>query len=241
MSGHSKWAQIKRQKAVADKKRGNLFTKLGNAITVAAKQGGKDPDSNFKLRIAIEKAKSANIPNENIERAIKRGGGELEGVTIEEVIYEGFGPAGIALIIEATTDNKNRTTSSLRSILTKHQGNLGSSGSVMWMFDKKGVIRILKNNITNKDELELKLIDAGAEDIIEEEEGFTIYTKPEELPQMKKTIETEKIPLASAEIELVPKNKIKIENESTKKKINQLFEELETNDDINNYFTNADL
>lgn len=241
MSGHSKWAQIKRQKATTDKKRGNLFTKLGNAITVAARQGGEDPDSNFKLRLAIEKAKAANMPNENIERAIKRGMGELEGVTLEEIIYECFGPGGMAIVVESTTDNKNRTTSSLRSILSKYQGNLGGSGSVMWMFDKKGVVRILKSKVANKDELTLKLIDAGVEDIIEEEEGFTIYTKIDDLPKIKEFIEKENITPESAEIELVSQNKIKIKDESIKKKINQLFEELEADDDINNYFTNADL
>lgn len=241
MSGHSKWAQIKRQKAVTDKKRGNLFTKLGNAITIAAKQGDPNPEINFKLRMAIEKAKAANTPNENIERAIKRGNGELEGVVIEEVVYEGFGPAGTALIIEATTDNKNRTTASLRNILTKYQGNLGSSGSVRWMFDKKGAIRIIKDKIINKDELTLKLIDAGVEDIVEEEEGLTVYTTAEELLRIKKLIEKEGIVPESAEIELVPQNKTKIEDESVKVKINKLFEELEAHDDINNYFTNADL
>lgn len=241
MSGHSKWAQIKRQKAVTDKKRGNLFTKLGNAITIAAKQGDPNPEINFKLRMAIEKAKAANTPNENIERAIKRGNGELEGVVIEEVVYEGFGPAGTALIIEATTDNKNRTTASLRNILTKYQGNLGSSGSVRWMFDKKGAIRIIKDKIINKDELTLKLIDAGVEDIVEEEEGLTVYTTAEELLRIKELIEKEGIVPESAEIELVPQNKTKIEDESVKVKINKLFEELEAHDDINNYFTNADL
>jgi YebC/PmpR family DNA-binding regulatory protein len=241
MSGHSKWSQIKRGKAVADQKRGNLFTKLANAITIAVKQGGKDQNSNFKLRLAIEKAKSANMPNNNTERAIKRGSGELEGIMPEEIIYEAFGPNGIAIIIEATSDNKNRTTSSIRNILMKHRGNLGNSGSVMWMFDKKGVLRILKNNIKNKEAFELKIIDAGADDIIEEEEGFTIFTKVEKLAHLKKLIEKENIILESAEIELVPQNKIIIKNESTKNKINKLLEELEKNDDVNNYFTNADL
>jgi len=241
MSGHSKWSQIKRQKAVADQKRGNLFTKLANTITIAVKQGGKDQNSNFKLRLTVEKAKSANMPNNNIERAIKRGSGELEGITLDEIIYEAFGPNGIAIIIEATTDNKNRTTSSIRNILTKYQGNLGNSGSVMWMFDKKGVIRILKNNIKNKEDFELKIIDAGADDIIEEEEGFTILTKVEMLALIKELIEKENIILESAEIELIPQNKTIVESESIKNKINKLLEALEENDDVNNCFTNADL
>jgi len=241
MSGHSKWAQIKRQKAVTDNKRGSLFTKLGNAITITVKQSGKDPEINFRLRMAIEKAKAANMPNDNIDRAIKRGGGEIDGINIEEVIYEGFGPAGTALVIETTTDNKNRTTSSIRNILSKYQGNLGNSGSVMWMFEKKGVIRVLKEKISNKDELTLKLIDAGAEDIDEEDEGLTIYCPANNLLKIKGILETEKIIPESADIELVPHNKIKIEGESTKNKLNKLFEELEEDDDINNYFSNADL
>jgi len=241
MSGHSKWSQIKRQKAVADQKRGNLFTKLANAITVAVKHGGQDTSSNFKLRLAIEKARNANMPNQNVERAIKRGSGELESTTLEEVIYEAFGPNGIAIIIEATTDNKNRTTGSIRNILSKYQGNLGNSGSVMWMFDNKGVIRILKNNIKDKENFSLKIIDAGAEDIIEETEGFTILADLDKLSLLKDLIEKETIKVESAEIELVPKNKVTIDNKSTKNKINKLLEELEDNDDINNYFTNADL
>jgi len=244
MSGHSKWSQIKRQKQSADQKRGNLFTKLSNAITVAARQGGGDQSTNFKLRLATEKAKQANMPNENIERAINKGAGSLESIKIEEVIYEGFGPEGIALVIEALSDNKNRTTSEIRNILTKYGGNLGNAGSVLWMFEQRGVLRISReilDTIKDKQDLELKIIDAGAQDFEEEPEGLVIYTKPELLHQVKDYLENKNITFETTEVELVPKNKTKIENETTKEKLNNIYSELEENDSINNYYTNAEI
>lgn len=241
MSGHNKWSQIKRQKAVTDQKRGSLFTKLAKAIAVATKQGGKDLTSNFKLRLATEKAKTANMPNDNIERAIKRGSGELEGATIEEIVYEGYGPGGIALIISSATDNKNRTSSNIKRILSKYNGNLGGSGSVAWMFDTKGVIRVLKDAINDKEKFELKVIDAGAEDIAEEEEGYIIYTRINDLPKLKTIVEKEGIKIASSEIEMVPHDLIEIKEGSDKKKMLHLLEELELDDDVNNFFTNANL
>ena len=243
MSGHSKWSQIKRQKQSTDQKRGNLFTKLGNAITVSARQGGGDPASNFKLRLAIDKARQANMPHENVERAIKKGTGALEGAKIEEVTYEGFGPGGTAFIIEALTDNKNRTTAEVRNILTKYGGNLGGSGCVLWMFEPKGVIRISRqalDALNNKDDLELKIIDAGALDLAEETEGLVIYTKPEALHAVKGFLEKQNIKLETAEIELVPKNKVKVESENTKQKLDSLGSEFEENENINNYYTNAE-
>lgn len=241
MSGHSKWSTIKRAKAVTDQRRGNLFTKLSNNITIAAKQGGGDPDMNFKLRLAMDKAKAANMPNDNIERAVKRGTGELKDMVLEEIVYEGFGPSGLALIIITTTDNKNRTASSVRATLTKYDGNLGNSGSVMWMFDQKGVIRILKEHIKNKDEFELNIIDHGAEDIEEEEEGFTVTCQVAEFKKLKDYIESQAIPMESAEIELVPKDKVVVTDEKIKNKMEKIFEELEENDDVSNYYTNADI
>ncbi len=241
MSGHSKWSQIKRQKAVTDGKRSNLFTKLGNTIAVAVKEGGKDPDSNFRLRMAIDKAKASNMPNDNIKRAIKRGAGEIEGVIIEKVVYEGFGPAGVAIIIEATTDNKNRTAAAIRNILTKHGGNLGGNGSVAWMFDKKGVLRVANEDVVDKDALELSLIDAGADEIITEDEGMLIYAPAQQLPAFKKTLGKQNITPASAETELVPQNKIIIKNTTDQKKLEKIFDELENDDDVSNYFTNADV
>lgn len=241
MSGHSKWSQIKRQKAVTDGKRSNLFTKLGNTIAVVVKEGGKDPDSNFRLRMAIDSAKASNMPNDNIERAIKRGAGELDGATIEEVVYEGFGPAGVAIIIETTTDNKNRTAAAVRGILAKHGGNLSGIGSVMWMFDKKGVLRVANENITDKDALELLLIDTGADDIITEDEGILIYTPAQKLPDCKKVLEQQNITLASAEMEMIPQNKIAVKEQNDQKKLEKIFMELESNDDVSNYFTNASI
>ncbi|MDP2685184.1 MAG: YebC/PmpR family DNA-binding transcriptional regulator [bacterium] len=241
MSGHSKWSTIKRAKAVTDQRKGSLFTKLSKNITIATKQGGGDPEMNFKLRLAIDKAKSANMPHDNINRAIKRGTGELKDIILEEVIYECFGPNGIAIIIQATTDNKNRTASVIRSTLTKHQGNLGNSGSVMWMFDQKGVIRILKDDIKYKNEFELSIIDKGAENIEEEEEGFTITSSLEHFKKLQEYIEKQSIPFESAEIEMVAKDKINIEDEKIKNKIEKIFEELENNDDVSNYYTNANI
>ncbi|MDD5039538.1 MAG: YebC/PmpR family DNA-binding transcriptional regulator [Patescibacteria group bacterium] len=240
MSGHSKWRQIKRQKAVTDNKRGNLFTKLANGISIAAKRGGKDPTMNFQLRMAIDKAKAGNMPNENIERAIKRGAGELAGAAIEEVTYEGFGPGGTAIIIQTATDNKNRTAGTIRSTLTKFGGNLGGSGSVQWMFQQRAVIRIAREQITDRDALELALIDAGADDIADETEGITVYASPERFAGIKAALEQSNIQTASADIELVPQNKVALPNERAAERLNELLEELEQNDDVSNYFTNAD-
>jgi len=240
MSGHSKWSQIKRQKAVSDQKKGNIFTKLGNAISIAARHGGKDPSMNFHLRVAIDTAKAANMPNDNIDRAVARGVGEVEGMTLEEVTYEGFGPHGVAIMIDVTTDNKNRTAPEIRSILAKYNGSLGNAGSVAWMFNKKGVIRVLKNTIKDKDDFTLKIIDAGAEDISEEEEGITILTQPQDLQKANTAIQQLGLTPVSTAIEMVPTNKVKLPNDSAKESLTKLLEELDTNDDVNNYFTNAD-
>ncbi len=241
MSGHSKWSQIKRQKAATDKKRGGLFTKLANAITIAAKQGGGSPEQNFKLRLAVERAKSANMPNDNIERAIKRGTGELSGTAIEEIIYEGYGPSGTAIVIESATDNRNRTTAVIRSILSKYQGKLGSTGNVLWMFTRQGVLCVEKSVIPDKESFMLEIIDAGADDIQEAPEGFTIITAPEKLQAVQTYLENKKIPIVSANIELVPKNKLAITDTAVINKLQGLFEELESSDEVNNFFSNADL
>jgi YebC/PmpR family DNA-binding regulatory protein len=222
MSGHSKWSQIKRQKAVADKKKGNVFTRLGKAVTIAAKQGGADPNMNFKLRLAIEKAKGANMPNDNIDRAIAKGAGGDGEIALEESVYEGFGPEGVAIIIEATTDSKNRTTSELRNIFSKHQGNMGNSGSVGYLFSKKGVLRVLKNQVPNKDDFELKLIDCGAEDIIEEEEGFVVYTAPNDLIKIKDCLEKMSVSMESSDIELIPLTRVSLSGEQAKEKLSKL-------------------
>lgn len=241
MSGHSKWAQIKRQKAVSDQRRGNLFTKLANAVSVAARHGGKDPSMNFRLRMAIDKAKASNMPNENIERAIARGAGEIEGVTIEEVTYEGFGPHGTALIIDVTTDNKNRTASEIRSILAKYGGTLGNTGSVGYLFSRKGVIRLPKTGITDKDDFTLKIIDAGADDISEEEEGFTVYTAPTDLQKISQAIEQAGFTPESTGLEMIPLTRMTLPDDAAKEQMNKLLEELEASDDVSDYYTNAEL
>ncbi len=240
MSGHSKWSTIKRQKGAADQKRGALFTKLGNNITIAAREGGGDAEMNFKLRLAMDKAKAANMPKENIERAIKRGTGELAGDGIEEIVYEGFGPEGVAIYIEALTDNKNRTVANIKHILSKYGGNLGGPGSVAWMFDRKGVIRILSEDLEiSEDDLSLKAIDAGAEDIVSEEDGIIIYTAPEKLEAVKKLLEKSGVKISFAETEFVPQDKVVV-SEAAKSNLEKLYEELEENEDISNYYTNEE-
>jgi YebC/PmpR family DNA-binding regulatory protein len=236
MSGHSKWATTKRQKGVADAKRGAIFTKLGNAITVAVKLGGPDPESNFKLRLAIDSAKSANIPKDNIERAIKRGTGELGGGIIESITYEGFGPGGSAFMIEALTDNRNRTSSSVKHILTKHGGSLGGPSSVAWLFEQKGIIRI--ENIDEN--LELELIDQGVSDTRKEEGGVSIYTQPGDLKKIKDFLEQKNIKVEYAEIEYVAKEK-KLISSDQKETIQKLFDELDEDEDVNNFYTNAEI
>jgi len=237
MSGHSKWSTIKRQKGAADAKRGALFTKLGNAITIAAKEGGGDIDSNFSLRLAIDKAKSANMPKDNIERAIKRGTGELDdGKKIEDITYEGFGPDGIAFMIEALTDNRNRTSSSMKHILTKYGGSLGGPNSVAWMFNQIGIIRINKIN----EDLELELIDAGATDIKKDEDGVAVFTKPNDLKKVKSFLEQKQINVEYAEIEQIPKDSVNISDE-IKEKLEKIFAELDEDGDVNNYYTNAEI
>ncbi len=236
MSGHSKWSKIKRQKGSADSKRASLFTKLAKNITLAAKQGGGDPEMNFKLRLAMDKAKAANMPKDNIDKAIKRGTGELAGGIIEEITYEGFIPGGVAIIIKALTDNKNRAVSSIKHILTKYDGNLSGPNSVAWMFDQRGVIRL--SNITNKEEVELKAIDAGADDIIEENHDLTIYTTPNNLPTVKENLEKQGIEVEYAETEMVAKDKLDISSEQ-KLKLEKLFAELDENEDVDDYYTNS--
>jgi YebC/PmpR family DNA-binding regulatory protein len=257
MSGHSKWSQIKRGKEIADKKKGAIFSKLGNAISIAAKEGG-DPEMNFKLKMAIEQAKAANMPKDNIERAIKRGTGEIKGAKIEEITYEAFGPGGIPLIIEVVTDNKNRAVAELKRILNKYDGKLAGTNSVLWMFDHKGIMRIEMRIIcelyANKEEGELKLIDMGAEDVIEEDDELIIYTKPEDLEKLKKNLKKEGLEVEYSGIEYIPKEKMTlsgssrglraerggrgISDEKIKEKIEKLFNELDEAEDVGDYYSN---
>jgi YebC/PmpR family DNA-binding regulatory protein len=238
MSGHSKWSKIKRAKGASDAKRGAMFTKLGNLIAIAAREKGGDPDTNFALRMAIDKAKAANMPKENIERSIKRGTGELEGGRIEELYYEGFGPINSQFIVKALTDNKNRTAANVRSIFTKFGGSLGS---VMWNFEQKGVINItleaIKEAGLSWDDIELGLIDSGAQDILKEEEGITVFTKIEDLQAVKKFLEDKAIETESADNEYMAKEEIEVPQEN-KDKIEKFVEALENNEDVSDYYSN---
>ena len=237
MSGHSKWHKIKHDKGSADAKKSSLFTKSGQAISIAARQGGGDIETNFNLRLAVEKAKQANIPKENIERAIKKGTGETQGDEIEEIIYEAFGPGNSAILIQALTDNKNRTVSSLRRIFNKFGGNLGGQNSVKWMFEQKGVVRIEKKEDLDLEELSLQAIDYGADDIKIEEEGLTIYTKIENLEKIKNSLENKEIDLVSVGLEWIAKDLIEI-NQPLQNRIGEIFSELDEDPDVEDYYSN---
>jgi YebC/PmpR family DNA-binding regulatory protein len=238
MSGHSKWATIKRAKAITDAKKGKAFTKVAKNITVAVRTGGgADPAFNFQLRMAIDKAKEVAMPKDNIERAIKRGTGEGKEA-IESVVYEGYGPASSAIIVEAITDNKNRTLQAVRQIFQKHNGRMGEQGSVAWMFESKGQILIEKQKGT--DELPLELIDQGVEDVKESPEGLEIYTLPLDLEKIKKFIEDKGIKIASSEVIMKPNQGLDV-SESDNEKIQGLISALEDDDDVVNVHTNVNV
>lgn len=239
MSGHSKWETTHRQKEAVDAKRGNLFTKLSKNISLAAKKGG-DLTSNFSLRLAIDKAKEANMPKDNIEKAIKRGTGEIEGLAYEGVFYEGFGPSGVALIIEGVTDKKNRTTPEVKSILTKYGGSLGAQNSVSWMFNHQGVIRIESTEIKDKDALTLELLENGAVDVLEEDNGLTIYCAFEDFEKLKKFLESQNIKPSYAEVEWIAKDKVSLSGEALAT-VNKVIASLEENEDINEVYSNLSL
>ncbi|MBI5665519.1 MAG: YebC/PmpR family DNA-binding transcriptional regulator [Nitrospirae bacterium] len=241
MSGHSKWAGIKHKKAIVDAKRGKAFTKVSKEITVAAKIGGGSPDMNARLRLAIEKAKEVNMPADNIKRAIMKGTGELPGVVYEETTYEGYGPGGVALIIEVMTDNKNRTVGEIRHTLTKHNGNMGETGCVSWMFKKKGYILVDKKAL-DEDTLMTYALDAGAEDFKNDpgEENYEITTAPMDFNTVKEALEKNNIKLSHAEVTMVPQNYIKLEGKEAEKML-RLMEALEDHDDVQNVYANFDI
>jgi YebC/PmpR family DNA-binding regulatory protein len=239
MSGHSKWHSIKHKKAAADAKRGNIFTRLIKEITVAARLGGGDPDGNPRLRLAIQRAKDANMPNDNINRAIKKGTGELPGVTYEEACYEGYGPGGVAVLVEAMTDNKNRTVSDLRSIFSKQGGNMGESGCVAWMFHKKGLILVGRDQI-DEDELLDVALDAGAEDVTTEESGYEVVTTVENFEAVKQALDKREIKPSLAEITMVPQTTIKLEGKTAKQML-QLMDKLEDHEDVQQVYANFDI
>ncbi|MFA6105681.1 MAG: YebC/PmpR family DNA-binding transcriptional regulator [Patescibacteria group bacterium] len=243
MSGHSKWHNIQERKGKQDARRSGQFTKMAKSITVAAQKGGGDITMNFSLRLAVEKSKAVGMPKENIERAIKRGTGELkDGIQMEEALYEGFGPAGVAILIKVVTDNKNRAISDVKHILNEHGGNMGSAGSVQWMFQQWGII-VLKNEEMAKlglrDEAELALIELGAEDIQNGEEGeIEVKTKVEHFQKLLLALKEKNIEIKDSGLKLIAKDLITVD-EATEKKLNDLFGAFEENDDVEDYFTNA--
>jgi YebC/PmpR family DNA-binding regulatory protein len=237
MSGHSKWAQIKRQKGVADARRGQLFTKLTREIIAAVRQGGANPESNFQLRLAVQKARDNNMPSDNIERAIKRGSGEAGAAALTEVKFEGYGPSGIAVVVETLTDNRNRTVQDVRRLFTRHGGNLGESGCVSWLFKSRGVITV-ESNTSDADEIALMAIDAGAEDFKTEKGYVEIYTQPQDLEKVRKVIE-EKEHVISAELSLTPNTTMLLEESKAVQALNFL-DELEALDDVQRVFSNID-
>jgi len=239
MSGHSKWSSIKHKKGAADAKRGKIFTRLIREITVAARMGGGDPSGNPRLRSAIAAGKAENMPKENIERAIKKGTGELEGVSYEESNYEGYGPGGVAVLVDCLTDNKNRTVAEVKHAFERHGGNLGEPGCVAWMFDKKGLIVIEKEQVDEEKLLDLAL-EAGAEDVNDEEDEFEIITDPAAFEAVKETIDTANIPYTLAEISMIPKNTVKLEGKKAQQILN-LMQALEDNDDVSNVYANFDI
>lgn len=239
MAGHSKWAQIKRQKGANDVKRGALFTKLGREITVAARQGGGDPDANFRLRIAIQRARAENMPMDNIQRAIQRGVGGGEGTALDEVTYEGYGPNGVAMLVQAMTDNRNRTVAEVRNVFNRAGGSLGEAGSVGWIFEQVGSI-VIELNGKNADDVALVAIDAGAEDVQVDGETIEVVTKPENLEAVRSALESEQIKIVSSEINMQPKTKIELDEQSAMSLL-KLIDRLEDLDDVQTVYTNADI
>lgn len=236
MAGHSKWAKIHRGKAIEDAKRGAIFTKLGNAIAVAAK-GGADPDTNFTLRLAIEKAKAANMPAANIQRAIDRGSGKLGGEQIQEVMYEGYGPAGVAVLVECATDNVNRTYPEVRLAFSKHGGNIAEKGAVAFQFERKGIIRAAGGG----DDLMLQALEAGAQDVEDEGDESTIYTDPKELARVRDSLKEAGVEVLEAELMFVPNNTVEVTDKENASKILRLIEALEDLDDVSATHTNFDI
>lgn len=241
MSGHSKWSTIKHKKAALDSKRGKIFTKIIKEITVAAKAAGGDPNTNPRLRLAISNAKANNMPADNVDRAIKKGTGELEGVSYEEVTYEGYGAGGVAVLVHCLTDNKNRTAAEIRSVFTKKNGNMGGAGSVAWQFEQKGLIVVAGSSATEDQLMEIAL-GAGAEDLNKDEDtgNFEITCQTSDFEAVKKALEAAKIKAESSEITMLPKNLTKVDVATTKSVL-QLLEALEDNDDVQNVYSNVDI
>ncbi|HET9939284.1 MAG TPA: YebC/PmpR family DNA-binding transcriptional regulator [Gaiella sp.] len=241
MSGHSKWSTIKHKKGAADAKRGKLFSKLSRAIMVAAKEGGADPATNLALQNAVEKARSYSMPKDTIERAIAKGAGEgTDGASFETVVYEGYGPEGVAVIVEALTDNRNRTASEVRHMFSKHGGNLGATGAVAWQFERRGVVLVAAEGV-DEDELVLAAADAGADDVERDGETFVVSSTPEELTAVRQALEAGGFALESVGLSMIPKTTVAIGDESTAKQVVRLVEGLEDNDDVQDVYANFDI
>jgi len=239
MSGHSKWSSIKHKKGAADAKRGKIFTKLIKEITVAARMGGGDPDGNPRLRSAIAAAKAENMPKENIERGIKKGTGELEGVSYEEANYEGYGPGGVAVLVDCLTDNKNRTVADIKHLFERHGGNLGEPGCVAWMFEQKGLMVFEKDKVEEEELFDLAL-EAGAEDVREEETEFEVVTDPSDLESVKQTIDNAGLSYTFAEVTKIPQNTVKVEGKKAQQTLN-LMQSIEDHDDVSHVYANCDI
>jgi YebC/PmpR family DNA-binding regulatory protein len=241
MSGHSKWSSIKHKKGAADARRGKLFSKLSRAIIVAAKEGGGDPDNNLALANAIEKARSYSMPKDNIDRAIAKGTGEgADAATFETVVYEGYGPDGVAVIVEALTDNRNRTAADVRHLFAKHGGNLGTTGAVAWQFERMGVVLVNADGV-DEDELTLAAADGGAEDVELDGTTYQVTAAPEQLQATRQAIEAAGIPVDSAELSMIPKQTVEVADESAAKRVMKLMDALEDNDDVQDVYANFDI
>lgn len=239
MSGHSKWNTIKRKKAKADAQRGKVFSKLIKEISIAARQGGGDPEGNPRLRTAVSNARAANMPARNIENAIRKGTGELPGMSIEEFAYEGYGPGGVAVLVQVATDNKNRTTAEVRHLFTKYSGNLGESGCVSWIFEKKGLIAVSAAKADEDQMMEIA-IEAGAEDVKSAEDMFEILTDPHDFEAVKQVLDEKGVKYELAEVTMIPQNTVRLEGGQAKTML-KLMEELEDNDDVQNVYANFDI
>ncbi len=240
MSGHSKWSTIKRKKGANDAKRGKIFTRLIKEITVAARSGGGDPEGNPRLRSAIATAKTENMPKDNIARAIKKGTGEIAGEVYDEILYEGYGPGGVAVLVECMTDNRNRTVADVRHYFTKSNGNLGESGCVAWMFEKKGLILVDKETVS-EEELMDQVLEAGAEDMVEESDEFQIFSAPEELDDVRNALEEAGVTFLDASVSMIPKNTVDVTDEKVARALLKLLENLEEHDDVQNVHANFDI
>ena len=238
MAGHSKWAQIKRKKAVVDAKRGQVFTKIIKEITVAARLGGGDEDANPRLRQAVLSAKAANMPADNVKRAVQKGTGELPGISYEEAMFEGYGPGGVAIMVEVTTDNRKRTVAELRHLITKHGGNLGATGCVAWMFNKKGLITVEKNGVNDESLLD-SILTGGGDDFSDEDDVYVVESTPDQMISVREQLEADGFSVISSEIMMTPQNSVSIESETAKKVI-QLLEALDDHDDVQKVSANFD-